>query len=607
MRLATVGGAGDRAPMLPFVLAVGITGDRQGALAPEAIGRLEEELKSIFSELRARAAALHSDNTEFFAGMPARLIVHSSLADGTDQIAAAIALGLGFELHAILPFERERFRANITDVSARERMDELLQKATSVLELPGGPDDALEPYEMAGLATVSHSDLLIAVWDGLPSRGAGGTADVVGFAAELARPVIHVSPDGAAAKTIRWGAFDPAFVTASNDPAMIRPYSTEQVASVLELLLAPPDDSRERQFIRKFQSEPRRRWRFRIEYPLLLAVAGVSRVKRRHFRTDNSVAETFEEWSRYREACYGAEAVSVPLDLLRSWYEWSDSLAGHFAQSFRSGHVFNFVLGAVAVLLGVSNLVLPRWSIFLESALFVVVLAILVNTVAGNRQQWHRRWLDYRQLAERLRPMRTLKLLGVAAPDPPGTAADPVARRWVEWYAARVWRSIGAPVGRIDAKRLEMLTTTIVDNEIMPQVAYHRSAARQVLRLDRRLGIISFSAFVLALCSSIVLLTGFAVAPEWVNAHYDWFTVLAAGLPAIGTAAVGIRVQGDHSGSAARSERSAEILAQIGQRLKAERTSLKRAADLTEQSARAMLGDLDEWQLLNQQHELSVG
>ena len=27
----------------------------------------------------------------------------------------------------------------------------------------------------------------------------------------------------------------------------------------------------------------------------------------------------------------------------------------------------------------------------------------------------------------------------------------------------------------------------------------------------------------------------------------------------------------------------------------------------TEQSARAMLGDLDEWQLLNQQHELSVG
>ena len=585
---------------------MGVTGHRQGALRPDNINELEEQLRAILSDVKTHASDLHAANYEFFAAGPARLILHSSLADGTDRIAAAIALDLGFELHAILPFEAARYRLDMADDRARERFDDLLGKATHVLELPGGPDDALEPYVMAGLATTSHSDFLIAVWDGLPSRGAGGTADVVRFAAEMARPLVHMAP-GKPEAAIRWGAFDPAFVTAWDDPAMIRTYGTEQLRSVLELLVAPPKDDRERQFIRNFQSERRRRWRFRIEYPLLLAAAGVSKVKRHHFRTDRAVADTFEEWSKYREACFRAEAVSVPLDLLRSWYEWSDSLAGHFAQSFRSGHVFNFVLGALAVLLGVSNLVLPEWSVYLETFLFFVVLAILTNTVAGNRQQWHRRWLDYRQLAERLRPMRTLKLLGVAAPDPPGTAADPVARRWVEWYAARVWRVIGAPTGRIDVSRLETLTSTIVDNEITPQVSYHRSAARQVLRLDHRLGIISFAAFVLALCSSIVLLTGFAIAPDWIDRHYDWFTVLAAGLPAIGTAAVGIRVQGDHSGSAARSERSAEVLEQIGTRLKAERSSLKRAADLTEQSARAMLGDLDEWQLLNQQHELSVG
>ena len=594
-------------PLLPFVVAVGVTGHREDALKAEAIEGLEEQLRSILSDVKSQALDLHAANSEFFAAEPARLVLHSSLADGTDQIAAAIALDLGFELHAILPFEAARYRLDMVDDRARDVFDALLRRATNVLELPGGPDDALEPYVMAGLATASHSDLLITVWDGLPSRGAGGTADVVKSASELARPIVHVPPGSTGTATIRWGAFDPAFVTGLDDPATIKPLSPDELRSCLELLLPPPRDDRERQFIRNFQSERRRRWRLRIEYPLLLAVAGVSKVKRHHFRTDRSVADTYEEWSRYREACFRAEAVSVPLDLLRSWYEWSDSLAGHFAQSYRSGHVFNFVLGALAVLLGVSNLVLPEWSVYLETILFFVVLAILTNTVAGNRQQWHRRWLDYRQLAERLRPMRTLKLLGVAAPDPPGTPADPVARRWVEWYAARVWRAIGAPAGRIDASRLPTLTSTIVDNEITPQVSYHRSAARQVLRLDQRLGIISFAAFVLALCSSIVLLTGFALAPDWVARTYDWFTVLAAGLPAIGTAAVGIRVQGDHSGSAARSERSAEVLEQIGSRLKAERTSLKRAADLTEQSARAMLGDLDEWQLLNQQHELSVG
>ena len=353
-------------PLLPFVLAVGITGHRHGALPIGAIDHLEKQLTLIFSELKARAAAIGSVNANFFDGTPARLILHSSLADGTDQIAAAIALEMGFELHAILPFEGERYRSDMIDDRARERLDSLLHKATGVLELPGGPDDAIEPYVMAGLATVSHSDLLIAVWDGLPSRGAGGTADVVRFAADMARPVIHVLPDNPSTTTVRWGAFDPAFVTAANDRGDDQALFSGTTRQRARAVLAPPGDSRERQFIRDFQEERRRRWRFRIEYPLLLAVAGVSRMKRRHFRTDNSLAETFEEWSRYREACYRAEAVSVPLDLLRSAYEWSDSLAGHFAQSFRSGHVFNFVLGALAVLLGVSNLVLPGWSIFLN-------------------------------------------------------------------------------------------------------------------------------------------------------------------------------------------------------------------------------------------------
>jgi hypothetical protein len=35
--------------------------------------------------------------------------------------------------------------------------------------------------------------------------------------------------------------------------------------------------------------------------------------------------------------------------------------------------------------------------------------------------------------------------------------------------------------------------------------------------------------------------------------------------------------------------------------------SLSRAADLTEQAARIMLADLDEWRLVNQQRDLSVG
>src|SRR4029453_1882633 len=91
---------------------------------------------------------------------------------------------------------------------------------------------------------------------------------------------------------------------------------------------------------------------------------------------------------------------------------------------------------------------------------------------------------DYRQLAERLRPMRSLKIIGVASPDPPGTKANPISRRWVEWYAGAVWRAVGCPTGRIEQSKLAPLAATISQHELRPQIAYHRSTAHQAERLD---------------------------------------------------------------------------------------------------------------------------
>jgi hypothetical protein len=605
--LKAAGRVREHPPAVPFVLSVGVTGHRSGAIPAASVDHVRSRLKDILEALAAKAAAIHRAESAFFGPESPRLIFISALADGADQMGAEIALGLGFELHAILPFGRDLYRADLASDAAREKFDELLNRSNGVLELPGGADDALQPYVMAGLATVAQSDLLIAVWDGLPPRGRGGTAEVVDLAVRKAKPLVRIPVDQGTPLDLRWGAFEPSFVTDASDPATIRAFSASELDNLVERLIAPPSDPRERAFVLEFLGEHRRPWKLRIEYPLLLAAAGITRLKRRHWRADQSVVETHQEWQEFREACDDADAVAAPLAGLERSYEWADSLAGHFAQSFRSGHVFNFILGAVAVLLGTLNLVLPRIAIFLEITLFLVVLAILANTWAANQLQWHRRWLDYRQLAERLRPMRSLKLLGIAAPDPPGTDANPVCQRWIEWYSAAVWRAIGCPVGHIDGPRLGAINATIAKKEIEPQVAYHHKAARQVGRLDHRLGVLGYAIFTVALASSAVLLTAFVVAPDWVHDNYNWFTVISAGLPAIGTAVVGIRVQGDHSASAIRSEQSAIVLGHIGKRLGAERSSLVRAADLTEQAARAMLGDLDEWRLLNQQHDLSIG
>ena len=39
---------------------------------------------------------------------------------------------------------------------------------------------------------VEHADVLIAVWDGRPARGMGGTADAVAYARQRGVPVLWV-------------------------------------------------------------------------------------------------------------------------------------------------------------------------------------------------------------------------------------------------------------------------------------------------------------------------------------------------------------------------------------------------------------------------------
>ena len=227
---------------------------------------------------------------------------------------------------------------------------------------------------------------------------------------------------------LRWSAFDPTVVTERDEPTIERPFDQDNVDRLVAALVAPPPDPRERVYAARYQAERNRRWKVRIEYPLLLALAGIKRLGPGAWKAQHCSEYTRSEWQAYREACADRHGVNAPIDRIELWYDWADRLAGHVAQSYRSGHVFDFMLGAAAVLLALTTLVLPQAKVVLAIGEFLAVVAILTNTSIGARQEWHRKWLDYRQLAERLRPMRSLKLLGVAAPDPRGPQPIPSPR-----------------------------------------------------------------------------------------------------------------------------------------------------------------------------------
>jgi len=49
----------------------------------------------------------------------------------------------------------------------------------------------------ASRVMLERADMLLAVWDGKPARGYGGTADVVQLARDMRKPVVVVWPEGA--------------------------------------------------------------------------------------------------------------------------------------------------------------------------------------------------------------------------------------------------------------------------------------------------------------------------------------------------------------------------------------------------------------------------
>ena len=156
-----------------MVTRIGITGHR--GLAPEVTAWVR--------------AALTADLLQAGDG----LVGVTCLADGADQLFARAVLRSGGRLHVIVP--ARRYREDLP-AACHGEYDELLAAATAVERLDH--EESTEQAHMdASAAMIGQVDRLVAVWDGLPARGFGGTADVVDLARDHGIPVTVHWPQGA--------------------------------------------------------------------------------------------------------------------------------------------------------------------------------------------------------------------------------------------------------------------------------------------------------------------------------------------------------------------------------------------------------------------------
>lgn len=121
------------------------------------------------------------------------LIGISCLADGADTIFARAVLDAGGRLVVIVPAVKYR---DGFPAEHRPIYDALLAQAFETIALDHTESDS-QAHMDASLRMLEQADELIAVWDGQPARGYGGTADVVAAAKEKNIPVTVVWPPGA--------------------------------------------------------------------------------------------------------------------------------------------------------------------------------------------------------------------------------------------------------------------------------------------------------------------------------------------------------------------------------------------------------------------------
>ena len=155
---------------VPFF--VGVVGHRQ--LRLEEIPRLQQEfdahIQSLLKKLR---------NT--------RIIVLTGNAEGADWIPQASKFRDQFSICAVLPFAKDEYVKDFPTKKQRAEFDQALNQCDYVLVSPHSPTSKVtgklrdKAYQECARWISDNSNLLIGFWDGMESKGVGGTSETISY------------------------------------------------------------------------------------------------------------------------------------------------------------------------------------------------------------------------------------------------------------------------------------------------------------------------------------------------------------------------------------------------------------------------------------------
>ncbi|MBT8100734.1 MAG: hypothetical protein KJO82_13345, partial [Gammaproteobacteria bacterium] len=360
---------------IPLVVAV--TGHRD--LVDSETPAIRERVRELLQDLASR--------------YPERsLHVLSALAEGADRLVAEVALELDVSLTVVLPMPKALYVEDFDTPESREQFDALCKSAREVFELPlsrgnsiaeisePGPARSRE-YAQVGVFMSAHCHILLAIWDGKYTDDLGGTGQVVRFHHDDVMP----------GYTTRGVATQMMLVDDESDLVYHITCSRDRQDGASADGLQPGTAT----WFTKDRESPRSR-ELPAQHQLIFS-RGVEFSRDAVLHAARIAAEKYS-------LCTEEQLKTLPAGVgdINFMFGIADWLAIRYQKkvllTLRTTHILAFLMGLMFILYtdieGVSYFMLAFLAFFGVSA--------AVQQLARQRG-WHRKYLDYRTLAEGLR------------------------------------------------------------------------------------------------------------------------------------------------------------------------------------------------------------
>jgi hypothetical protein len=450
------------APEYDTPLVVGVTGHRD--LVQGEIDELRALISEFYADLRAKFP-----NT--------RLQVMTALAEGADRLAAQVAIDAGIEVCAVLPLAMSNYRKDFVSAESRAEFDKLCALA-QVLELPAKhatPEAIAVPgadrnlcYAHAGMFISAHCHILLALWDGVASENIGGTSQIIYFQ--------HYDRLPGIAETVPRTSL----------------FLTDDESDLVYVITC----SRQSHASEKAGERPLQAFWFTTDPDCPRSPDIPARYDRVFERADSYNRDIEHYIARHGPPA--ATEPRPPATRLRDaatrvlhFFDIADAVANGFQQrierTFYSTYALAFLTGFAFILYSEVSSSDPLIFAFLGFLIAGIIIAGLAR-----RREWHRKYLDYRVLAEGLRVQYYRAVAGVKDEGYTKFAYDNFLRQrdmelgWIR----NVMRVAGAVSdihpGSIDKDGLGFAICNWIGSQDRPgQLEYYQKKARERALMNR--------------------------------------------------------------------------------------------------------------------------